>query len=165
MDLESKVHTKYIHIKYFPLCTHDSLGSTNFSLIFFQLIYLFLLHCVFIAVCAGFLQLQLAGATLPCGVRASLVEEHCFQSMGSVVVAHGVSYSEACGIFLDQGSNLCPLHWQTDSYPLGHQGSPHLFKKFCFFGGVFRGFCKYHHAIHKRRQFYFFFSNLDPSLC
>ena len=29
---------------------------------------------------------------------------------GSVVVAHGLmSYSTACGIFPDQGSNLCPL--------------------------------------------------------
>ena len=34
---------------------------------------------------------------------------------GSVVVAHGLSCSAACGIFLDQGSNLCPLHWQADS--------------------------------------------------
>ena len=29
----------------------------------------------------------------------------------------------ACGIFLDQGSNPCPLHWQADSYPLCHWGS------------------------------------------
>ena len=43
---------------------------------------------------------------------------------GSVVVAHGPSCSVACGIFPDQGSNLCPLHWQADSQPLRHQGSP-----------------------------------------
>ena len=43
---------------------------------------------------------------------------------GSVVVAHGPSCSAACGIFPDQGSNPCPLHWQTDSQPLCHQGSP-----------------------------------------
>ena len=36
-------------------------------------------------------------------------------SMGSVVVAHGLSRSVACGIFPDQGSNQCPLHWQADS--------------------------------------------------
>ena len=30
----------------------------------------------------------------------------------------------ACGIFLDQGSNPCPLPWQADSYPLYQQGSP-----------------------------------------
>ena len=42
----------------------------------------------------------------------------------SAVVGHGLSCSAACGIFLDQGSNLCPLHWQADSQPLRHQGSP-----------------------------------------
>ena len=36
---------------------------------------------------------------------------------------YGFSCSEACGIFLDQGSNPCPLRWQADSYPLYHQGS------------------------------------------
>ena len=44
---------------------------------------------------------------------------------GSVVVAHGPSCSVACGIFPDQGSNPCPLHWQANSQPLRHQGSPH----------------------------------------
>ena len=43
---------------------------------------------------------------------------------GSVVVAHGPSCSAACGIFPDQGSNPCPLHWQAGSQPLRHQGSP-----------------------------------------
>ena len=43
---------------------------------------------------------------------------------GSVVVAHGSSCSAACGIFPDQGSNTCPLHWQADSQPLRRQGSP-----------------------------------------
>ena len=47
---------------------------------------------------------------------------------GSVIVAHGPSCSTACGIFPDQGSNPCPLHWQADSQPLRHQGSPtHMF--------------------------------------
>ena len=45
---------------------------------------------------------------------------------GSVVVAHRPSCSLACGIFPDQGSNPCPLHWQADSQPLRHQGSPLL---------------------------------------
>ena len=43
---------------------------------------------------------------------------------GSVVLAHGPNCSAACGIFPDQGSNPCPLHWQADSQPLHHQGSP-----------------------------------------
>ena len=46
---------------------------------------------------------------------------------GSVVVAHGPCCSVACGIFPDQGSNPCPLHWQADSQPLRHQGSPGFF--------------------------------------
>ena len=35
--------------------------------------------------------------------------------MGSVVVARGLSCPVACGVFPDQGLNLCPLHWQADS--------------------------------------------------
>ena len=42
-----------------------------------------------------------------CGSRAL--------SAGPVVVAHGLSCSVACGIFLGQGLNPCPLHWQADS--------------------------------------------------
>ena len=43
---------------------------------------------------------------------------------GSVIVAHGPSRSAARGILPAQGSNPCPLHWQADSQPLRHQGSP-----------------------------------------
>jgi len=43
--------------------------------------------------------------------------------VGSAVVAHWLSGPVACGIFLDEGPNLCPLHWQANSLPLGHQGS------------------------------------------
>ena len=43
---------------------------------------------------------------------------------GSVAAAHGPSRSAACGILPDQGSNPCALHWQADSQPLRHQGSP-----------------------------------------
>ena len=31
-------------------------------------------------------------------------------------MAHGLCCSAACGIFLDQGSNPHPLHWQADSF-------------------------------------------------
>ena len=34
----------------------------------------------------------------------------------SLVAAHGPRCFAAYGVFLDQGSNPCPLHWQTDSY-------------------------------------------------
>ena len=36
---------------------------------------------------------------------------------GSVVVAHRLSFSMACGIFPDQGSNPGLLHWQAASSP------------------------------------------------
>ena len=39
-------------------------------------------------------------------------------------MAHGLSCSVECGIFPGQGSNPRPLHWQADSQPLRHQGSP-----------------------------------------
>ena len=49
-------------------------------------------------------------------VEASPVAEHGLQNMrASVLVAQELSCSVACGIFLDKGSNLCPLHWQVDT--------------------------------------------------
>ena len=47
--------------------------------------------------------------------------------MGSVVVMHWLSCSMLCGIFLDQGSNPRPLHWQADSFiPLGTSHFSHF---------------------------------------
>ena len=60
----------------------------------------------------------------PLTIVASLVGSTDSRRAGSVSVAHGPSCSAACGIFPDQGSNPCPLHWQADSQPLRHQGSP-----------------------------------------
>ena len=73
------------------------------------------------------------GATLHRGARASslsrplLLRSTGSRRAGSVVVAHGPSRSTACGILPDQGSNPFPLHWQADSQPLRHQGSPYAF--------------------------------------
>ena len=39
------------------------------------------------------------------------------RAQASVVVVHRLSYSEACGIILDQGLNL---DWQVKSWPLSH---------------------------------------------
>ena len=60
-----------------------------------------------VAVSGGYSSLWCAGFSL----RWLLL----LRSAGSVVVAHGLSCSAACEIFLDQGSNPCPLHWQADS--------------------------------------------------
>ena len=58
------------------------------------------------------------------GVRASAVAVSRLQSTGSVVVVHGLSFHMSCGIFPDQGLNLCLLSWQANFLPLSHQGSP-----------------------------------------
>ena len=42
------------------------------------------------------------------------------KNIGSVVMVHRFSCSGAYGIFLDQGSNPCLLHWKADSLPLNH---------------------------------------------
>ena len=106
---------------------------------FFVFLNLFIIYLLFIFGCVGssflgegFFQLRQAGATLHRDARAS---HYCGLSLrstgsrraGSVVVAHGPSCSVTCGIFPDQGSNPCPLHWQADSQPLRHQGSPKSF--------------------------------------
>ena len=62
----------------------------------------------------------------PLLLRPLLLRSTGSRRAGSVGVAHGPSCSVACGIFPDQGLNLCPLHWQADSQPLRHQGSPSL---------------------------------------
>ena len=41
-------------------------------------------------------------------------------------MAHGLTCSEACGIFPDWGSNSCSLYWQADSLQLDHQGNPDM---------------------------------------
>ena len=51
---------------------------------------------------------QCAGLSLS---RPLLLQSTGSRRAGSVVVAHRPSRSAACGIFPDQGSNLCPLHW------------------------------------------------------
>ena len=58
------------------------------------------------------------------------------QSAGSAVVVHRLGCSAACGILQDQESNLHLLHWQMDSPPLSHQGSPFpCFYKFVLLPG------------------------------
>ena len=56
------------------------------------------------------------------GSRAHRLQQ--LQHVGSIVVAHGLSCSATCGIFPNQGLNLCLLHCQADCQPLDHQGSP-----------------------------------------
>ena len=80
--------------------------------------------------------LLLLGAwTLECA--GSVVTVPGLWSTGPVVVAHGLSCSMACGIFLDQGSHPHLLHWQVDSLPLSHQQSPESPSCICRFSNSF----------------------------
>ena len=87
--------------------------------------------------CLDFLQLQQEGAAFQLestGSRAlrlqkfwcegSVFATYRLHSLGSVVVAHRLSCPWACGIFLEQGSNQCPLRCTADSQLLDHHGSP-----------------------------------------
>ena len=94
--------------------------------------------------CGGFSLVGGAGATLQWCMSvavASLVAKHglwgarfssCSRglSCGSQAPQHrrnscaARASSEACDVFLAQGSNPCLLHWQAGSLPLSHQGSP-----------------------------------------
>ena len=104
-----------------------------FFFFFFNLfIYLFIYLClcwVFVSVWGlslvaaggGYSSSQCAGLSLSWPL---LLRSTGSRRTGSIIVAHEPSCSKACGIFPDQGSNPCPLHWQADSQPLSHQGSP-----------------------------------------
>ena len=97
-----------------------------FSFFFFSFIYLFYLWLCWVFVSVRGLSAVVAsgGHSSSRCTGLSLSRPLLLRSTGSVIVAHGPSRSTACGIFPDQGSNPCPLHWQADSQPLHHQGSP-----------------------------------------
>ena len=44
--------------------------------------------------------------------------------ISQVRILEWIAFLFSRGIFLTQGSNPCLLHWQADSLPLSHQGSP-----------------------------------------
>ena len=110
--------------------------AASFFCLFVCLIYLFILWLcwVFVSVrglspvaaSGGHSSSRCAGLSLS---QPLLLRSTGSRRAGSVVVAHGLSCSAACGIFSDQGSNPCPLHWQVDSQPLRHQGNPKLLLK------------------------------------
>ena len=124
-----------------PSClTHAVLGPGGFSpfvylgFFFFNTLFIYLfiyfwLCWVFVSVrglspvaeSRGHSSLRCAGLSLS---RPLLLRSTGSRRAGSAVVAHGLSCFVACGIFPDQGSNPRPLHWQADSQPLRHQGSP-----------------------------------------
>ena len=54
---------------------------------------------------------------------------------GLIFLAHRLSCSTACGVFPAPGIEPMSLHWQVNSSPVSHQGSPYLpFLKWIFIG-------------------------------
>ena len=103
--------------------------------------------------CSGFALLAARGGYLPAGLRGRLAQQlprgaqapdtQARQSglpapdtqaqesglpssghAGPAVAAQGLNCSRTCAVFPGQGSDPCPLHWQADSLPSSHQGSP-----------------------------------------
>ena len=122
---------KWILLANFCWCLIYFRFFINFFLIFiyFWLCWVFVSVWGFslVAASGGHSSSRCAGLSLS---RPLLLWSTGSRRAGSAAVAHGPSCSAACGIFPDQGSNPCPLHWQADSQPLRHQGSPINF----FFG-------------------------------
>ena len=74
----------------------------------------------------------------PLTVAASPVVEHRLQMHRLSSCGSRAQPLRGMWVFPDQGSNPCPLHWQADSQPLRHQGSPIVFLFFhnfllCYF--------------------------------
>ena len=120
-----------ISVKLIPKVNHHSVTDKILKLRFF-LKYLF----IYLWLCWIFVSVQGLSLVVASGGHSSswcvglslwwplLLRSTGSRRAGSVIVAQGPSCSAARGIFPDQGSNLCPLHWQADSQPLRHQGSP-----------------------------------------
>ena len=112
--------------KFCTICIHSFLK---------EVIY-FCLHWAFVAVHGLSLVAASRGYFLVAVHRlliavASLVVAPRLKSIGSVVLALGLSCSVACSTACsmappDWGLNLCLLHWQADSLPLDHEGNPQV---------------------------------------
>ena len=68
-----------------------------------------------VVVSRGSFPVAVRGAS-PCG-GFSCCGAQALGCMGSVAAARGLSCSAACGIFLDQGSNLCHQMYATSDSP------------------------------------------------
>ena len=91
----------------------DSYYYNIFFFLIFIYLFIYFWQCwVFVSVRGLSLVAVSGGHSLS---RPLLLRSTGSRRAGSVVVAHGLCCSAACGIFPDQGSNPCPLHWQADS--------------------------------------------------
>jgi len=80
---------------------------------------MFLLHWVFLA--------ALGLSLLAASEGYSVVVYGLLLAVASLVAEHRLICSVARGIFLDQGSNPCPLHWPGGLFTTGPPGKPGFF--------------------------------------
>ena len=133
------------------LCFYFITSKSNAMVnIFIKTLKLWFWPCWVFAAAQAFLWLWRAGATLQGGAQISCCRGFsCCGAPGqpSIAAAHGVSsgslapthrlkscgtrltWFTAGGVFLDQESKPCMLHWQADSLLLSFQGS-HLWELF-----------------------------------
>jgi len=98
---------------------------TSFSLLVVSRDYFLIVVHGLLSVLASLVLHGLWGARSPVvATHGSGIAALGLLSTGSIVVAHRLSCFEACGISPDRGSNPYLLHWQANSLPLSHQGSP-----------------------------------------
>ena len=129
LHFKIKIVSNHFYLFYFIFCFNYLFIYFNFCVYLFIYLFILWLCWVFVSVrglspvaaSGGHSSSRCAGLSL---LRPLLLRSTGSRRTGSVIVAHGPSCSAACGIFPDQGSNPCPLHWQADSQPLRHQGSP-----------------------------------------
>ena len=111
----SFVHSILNHLR---LLIPNSQSPVYLAVYFIFKIYLFLAALGLCCCMQAFFSCSSGGCSLLRCTGFSMWWLFLLQHETSVVVMHRLSCSVACGIFLDQGSNPCPLHFQRDSYPL-----------------------------------------------
>ena len=94
----------------------------------FMCVYIHMYLCVFIYVCMGVyvlshIQLFEAPWTIACQLRLSIDSPRKNTRMSCHFLIQE--------LFPPQGSNLRLLHWQADSLPLSHLGSPCMYALVC----------------------------------
>ena len=106
-------------MKYLYLVSQISVHTETVFFFLYKFIYLFMavlgLHCCMRAFSScgewGYSSLRCAGFSLR---WLLLLRSTGSRHAGFSSCARGLSCCAACGIFLDQGSNPSPLHWQAD---------------------------------------------------
>ena len=91
---------------------HQPLAFKTFIYLILAMIFFALCGLSLVAASESYSSLQCMDSSLQWLLLLQGTGSRC---IGSVHVTHGLSCCMVCGIFPDQGSNLCPLPWRADS--------------------------------------------------